>query len=53
MTEKFSLNDLFMRIMPGGALIGIIYFVYHEQLGIELTKELDFFIHFCFLPSLI
>lgn len=48
MTEKFSIEDLFIKIIPGGTLVGILYFVYENQLNLELIKGLDFFYTFLF-----
>jgi len=48
MTEKFTIEDLFIKIIPGGALVGILYFVYGNQLNIDATKGLDFFYTFLF-----
>jgi hypothetical protein len=48
MTEKFTLEDLFIRIIPGGVLIGILYFVYGHNLNLEIVKGLDFFYTFLF-----
>ncbi len=48
MTEKFTLEDLFIKIIPGGFIIGILYFVYGSKLNIDLEKGLDFFYTFLF-----
>ena len=48
MTEKFSLEDLFIKIIPGGVLMGILYLMYGNQIDIELVKGLDFFYTFLF-----
>ena len=48
MTEKFTIEDLFIKIIPGGVLVGILYFVYGHQLNLEPTKGLDFFYTFLF-----
>lgn len=48
MNEKFTLEDLFIKIIPGGTLVGILYFVYGNQLNLELAKGLDFFYTFLF-----
>jgi len=48
MTEKFSLEDLFMKIIPGGILIGILFFLYGDSTDINLVKGLDFFYTFLF-----
>jgi hypothetical protein len=48
MTENFTLEDLFIKIIPGGVLIGILYFIYGDALGVNLVKGLDFFYTFLF-----
>ena len=48
MTEKFTLEDLFIKIIPGGTLIGILYLSYGRTLSINLIKGLDFFYTFLF-----
>jgi hypothetical protein len=48
MTEKFSLDDLFMKVVPGGVLIGILYFLYFNSSSFQLQKGLDFFYTFLF-----
>lgn len=48
MVEKFSLNDLFMRIMPGGTCLGTIVLICHYNFNIQLIKELEFIYVFMF-----
>lgn len=48
MVEKFSLNDLFMRIMPGGTCLGAIVLICHYNFNIQLIKELEFIYVFMF-----
>ncbi len=48
MTEKFTLEDLFIKIIPGGVLIGVLYFIYSEQIDLELEHGLDLFYTFLF-----
>lgn len=48
MTEKFTIEDLFIKIIPGGTLVGLLYIVYGDQLSIDFTKGLDFFYTFLF-----
>lgn len=48
MTEKFTLEDLFIKIIPGGVLIGVLYFVFYDTIEIKLDKGLDFFYSFLF-----
>lgn len=48
MTEKFSLDDLFMKVIPGGILIGVLYFLYFNTSTTQLQKGLDFFYTFLF-----
>ncbi|MGD9930062.1 MAG: hypothetical protein AB7U05_08580 [Mangrovibacterium sp.] len=48
MTEKFTLEDLFIKIIPGGVLIGVLYFLYYNAINLEFEKGLDFFYTFLF-----
>lgn len=48
MTEKFTLEDLFIKIIPGGVLIGVLYFLYADKINLDLEKGLDFFYTFLF-----
>lgn len=48
MTEKFTLEDLFIKIIPGGVLIGVLYFLYSDQIDLKIENGLDFFYTFLF-----
>lgn len=48
MTEKFTLEDLLIKIIPGGVLIGILYFLFLDQIDLKIEKGLDFFYTFLF-----
>lgn len=48
MTEKFTLEDLLIKIIPGGVLIGVLYFLFSEQIDLKIEKGLDFFYTFLF-----
>lgn len=48
MTEKFTLEDLFIKIIPGGVLIGVLFFIFHDSIELKLDKGLDFFYTFLF-----
>lgn len=48
MTEKFTLEDLFIKIIPGGVLIGVLFFIFHDNIELKLDKGLDFFYTFLF-----
>lgn len=48
MNEKFPLEDLFMKIMPGGVIIGLLYFIYGDLIEMKIIKGLDFFYTFIF-----
>lgn len=50
MKDKFTLDELLIKVMPGGFLLAVFYFPYRESINILLNKELDFlytFIFFC------
>ena len=48
MTEKFTLEDLFIKIIPGGVLIGVLFFLYSDTINLKLEKGFDFFYTFLF-----
>lgn len=48
MTEKFTLEDLLIKIIPGGVLIGVLYFLFSNQINLKIEKGLDFFYTFLF-----
>ncbi len=48
MKDKFTIEDLFMKIIPGGVMLGMLYFTFGEKLTISLEKGLDFFYTFMF-----
>lgn len=51
MIKNFSLNDLFIRILPGGALLGVLILVYHSELEVYILPKLEslyIFIFFTF-----
>jgi len=48
MTEKFTLEDLLIKIIPGGVLIGVLYFLFSDQIYLKIEKGLDFFYTFLF-----
>lgn len=51
MTDKFTMEDLMIRIMPGGFLLAIIYFVFRNNIQINFVDSLDFFYTFMFFCS--
>ncbi|MBU1782963.1 hypothetical protein KKA77_00025 [Patescibacteria group bacterium] len=51
MTDKFTIEDLMIRIMPGGFLLAIIFFVFHDKIQINFIDSLDFFYTFMFFCS--
>ena len=48
MTEKFTLEDLLIKIIPGGVLIGVLFFLFSNQIDLKIEKGLDFFYTFLF-----
>ena len=48
MTEKLTLEDLLIKIIPGGVLIGVLYFLFSDQIYLKIEKGLDFFYTFLF-----
>ncbi len=50
MIEKLSIEDLVIKVMPGGFFLGVIYFYYFKDLQITLNVNFDLmytFIFFC------
>jgi hypothetical protein len=51
MTDKFSIEDLMIKILPGGFLLAVIYFVFNDKIHFNLIDNLDFFYTFLFFCS--
>lgn len=50
MIEKFSIDEITFRVLPGGFFLSIFYFMYGSSINLELNENLDFlytFIFFC------
>ncbi len=48
MEEKFTMEDLFIKIIPGGVFIGVLYFLFGNQVDLKIQSGLDFFYTFLF-----
>lgn len=48
MENKFTIEDLIIKIMPGGFLLAIILFLYWDHTQLSLNENLDFFYTFLF-----
>lgn len=44
MKDKFTTEDFLIKIIPGGILLGILYFLYGNEVHINLPKGLDVFV---------
>lgn len=51
MTEKFSIEDLIIKVMPGGFLLAIVYFLFGNKIQLTFVDNLDFFYTFLFFCS--
>lgn len=51
MNDKFSLDELLIRAMPGGFFIAFLYFLYGGTYELALIDGLDFFYTFIFFCS--
>lgn len=51
MTEKFTIEDLMIKVMPGGFFIAVIYFLFQDKIIFTLVDNLDFFYTFLFFCS--
>lgn len=50
MTSKFTIDELMIRVMPGGFFIAIIFFCYTKNHQVSISGDLDFlytFLFFC------
>jgi len=41
MKDKFTIEDFLIKIIPGGILLGALYFIYGTSISLELPKGLD------------
>ena len=48
MTEKFTIEDLFIRIIPGGVFISFLFFMYGDSLDLTQLKGMDILFTFLF-----
>lgn len=51
MNDKFSIEELMIRILPGGFLLAFIFFQFGYSIQIILDQNLDFFYTFLFFCS--
>lgn len=51
MNDKFSIEDLMIKIMPGGFFIAVVYFLFRDKVLLTLVDNLDFFYTFLFFCS--
>jgi len=48
MLQKFSIEEILIRIMPGGFFLTIVYLIYGNVLNVNIQANLDFFYTFIF-----
>ena len=51
MSDKFSIEDLMIKIMPGGFFIAVVYFLFRDKISLTLVDNLDFLYTFLFFCS--
>lgn len=51
MQDKFTLEDLMIRVMPGGFLLAIIFFMFFNETWVDVTQNFDFLYTFFFFCS--
>jgi hypothetical protein len=51
MNDKFSIEDLMIKIMPGGFLLAVLYFLFKDKIQLSFVEGLDFFYTFLFFCS--
>ena len=51
MQDKFTLEDLMIRVMPGGFLLATIFFIFFNEKWVNVTQNIDFLYTFFFFCS--
>jgi hypothetical protein len=51
MSDKFTVEDLMIKIMPGGFFIAVVYFLFIDKISLTLVDNLDFLYTFLFFCS--
>ncbi len=51
MLNKFTIEDLLIRIMPGGFFLAILFLIYGNNIQLNLVDDLDFLYTFLFFCS--
>lgn len=51
MNDKFTIEDLMIKIMPGGFFIAVVYFLFRDKISLPLVDNLDFLYTFLFFCS--
>lgn len=51
MSDKFTIEDLMIKIMPGGFFIAVMYFLFRDKISLTLVDNLDFLYTFLFFCS--
>lgn len=51
MSDKFTIEDLMIKIMPGGFFIAVVYFLFRDKISLTLVDNLDFLYTFLFFCS--
>ncbi|MGK9369202.1 hypothetical protein ACSSWA_09875 [Melioribacter sp. Ez-97] len=49
MKDKFTIEDFLIKIIPGGILLGVLYFLYGTEVNIDIPQGLDVFVTTIFL----
>jgi len=51
MEEKFSIEDLMIKVMPGGFLLAVLFFLFGDKIQFNFIENLDFLYAFLFFCS--
>jgi hypothetical protein len=51
MTDKFTVEDLMIRVMPGGSLLAIVFLIFQNNIRFNIIDNLDFLYTFSFFCS--
>ncbi len=51
MNDKFTIEELLIRVMPGGFLLAVLFLIYGDKIEFQWIDELDFLYTFLFFCS--
>jgi len=51
MQDKFTIEELMIRVMPGGFLLAVVFFIFSDSIQLNINDNLDFLYTFFFFCS--